>query len=282
MRKIAIITDTASDLNEADIQKYDIKMLHYQIVYKDKTYKDQLEITSKEVLDGMEREVPSTSLPSLEEMHEVFKEIQEEGYKEVLVVTLSSGLSGCYNAVNMVKEEFEELNITVYDSKTISVAEGALAIQAAKMADEGASMDKIVEALDIMRANQHTLFIVDTLKYLVLGGRIGHVSATVGKLLNLKPIIKVGDDGKYTTVSKVRGQAKAINSFVDMFREITSDGRAYKLYFSHADGEMIKEKIKDSIKELGISITIETENWISPVACVHCGPGYVGMLIQKI
>lgn len=282
MRKIAIITDTASDLELADIEKYDIKMLHYQIVYKERTYKDQLEISSKEVLDNLEQEIPSTSLPSLEEMHSVFKEIEEEGYKEVLVIPISSGLSGCFNAVNMVKEEYTGLKTVVFDSKALSAAQAVLVIKAAQLADEGYSLEEIVKELEIMRKNQKTFFIVDTLKYLLHGGRIGHVSATVGKLLNLKPIIRIGDDGKYETVAKIRGRAKAIHYFADEVQKILSTGENYKIYFSHAKGEEIKESIIKEIKEIYPNISIEGDTWISPVACVHCGPGYVGMLIQKV
>ncbi|QEH70866.1 DegV family protein [Cellulosilyticum sp. WCF-2] len=282
MRKIAIVTDTASDISIDDAKKYDIKILHYQIVYKDKTYKDQLEITAKEVIDTLEEEVPTTSLPSLDEIHEVFDELVKEGYKEVLVIPLSSGLSGCFNAINMVKEDYQDLNAVVYDSRTISAAQAVLAIKAAEMADAGCEMKQIISELDKMRENQNTLFIVDTLKYLLLGGRIGHVSAAVGKLLNLKPIITIGDDGKYETVAKVRGRAKAISYFVNKAQEILKDGKEYKLYFSHAAGEEIKDKIIALIKEVKPDVKIEGVCWISPVACVHCGPGYVGMLIQRI
>lgn len=282
MRKIAIITDTASDLELSDIEKYNIKMLHYQIVYKERTYKDQLEIHSKEVLDNLEHEIPSTSLPSLEEMHSVFKEVIEEGYKEVLVIPISSGLSGCFNAVNMVKEEYTELKTVVFDSKALSAAQAVLVIKAAQLADEGYSLEEIVKELEVMRNNQKTFFIVDTLKYLLHGGRIGHVSAAVGKLLNLKPIIRIGDDGKYETVAKIRGRAKAIHYFAEEAQKILSSGEKYKIYFSHAKGEEIKECIIKEIKEIYPNISIEGDTWISPVACVHCGPGYVGMLIQKV
>lgn len=281
MRKIAVITDTASDLSLADIEKYNIKMLHYQVVYKDKTYKDQLEITSKQVIDGLEKEIPSTSLPSLDEMHEVFKQIIEEGYEEAIVIPLSSGLSGCFNAVNMVKEEYKELRTFVYDSRTISAPLGMLAIEAAKMADKGMMMTEIVDRLEEIRNSQHTFFIVDTLKYLVHGGRIGHVSATVGKLLNLKPIITIGDDGKYETIAKVRGRVKAIHYFAQEAGKILESGQNYKIYFSHADGEEIKEEIIKALKQIRPDIKVEGDTWISPVACVHCGPGYVGMLMQK-
>lgn len=282
MRKIAVITDTASDLSKKDIEKYDLKMLHYQIIYKDKIYKDQLEITSKEVLDNLGVEIPTTSLPALEEMHEVFKEIIKEGYKEVIVIPLSSGLSGCYNAVNMVKEEYKELRTYVYDSRTLSAPLGVLAIEAAKMADKGMIMTEIIAQLELIRKSQHTFFIVDTLKYLLHGGRIGHVSATVGKLLNLKPIITIGDDGKYETIAKVRGRAKAIRYFAERASQIMENGEVYKIYFSHADGLEIKEEIIKELKALRPELTIEGDTWISPVACVHCGPGYVGMLMQKV
>ncbi len=282
MRKIAIVTDTASDLSLDEIKQYDIKMLHYQIVYKKHTYKDQLEIHSKEVLDHLETEIPSTSLPSLEEMHDVFKEIEKEGYESALVVPLSSGLSGCFNAVNMVKDEFPNLHIEVFDSTTISAPQGVLAKYAATLADEGKDIKEIIEALKQERAKQHTFFIVDTLKYLVHGGRIGHVSATVGKLLNLKPIITIGDDGKYETVAKVRGRAKAIRYFAEEASKILADGKKYKIYFSHADGEVIKKEIIKELKGLHPEVSIEGDTWISPVACVHCGPGYVGMLIQEV
>ena len=282
MRKIAIITDTASDLELADIEKYDIKMLHYQIVYKERTYKDQLEISSKEVLDHLEEEIPSTSLPSLEEMHSVFKEVKEEGYKEVLVIPISSGLSGCFNAINMVKEEYPELKTVVFDSRALSVAQGVLVIKAVQLADEGYSLEEIVKELEVMRENQKTFFIVDTLKYLLHGGRIGRVSATVGTLLNLKPIIRIGDDGKYETVAKIRGRAKAVHYFAEEAHKILSSEGEYKIYFSHAKGEETKENIIKEIKEIYPHISIEGDSWISPVACVHCGPGYVGMLIQKV
>ena len=282
MRKIAVITDTASDLSLAEIEQYHIKMLHYQIVYKQHTYKDQLEIHSKEVLDHLEKEIPSTSLPSLEEMHQVFEEVIKEGYEEAIVVPISSGLSGCFNAINMVKDEFPQLKTTVFDSRTLSAPQGVLAKRAATLADEGKSMDVIVQALEDVRSKQHTFFVVDTLKYLVHGGRIGHVSAAVGKLLNLKPIITIGDDGQYETIAKVRGRTKAIRYFAEETARIFSSGKEYKIYFSHADGEKIKEEIVREIKAILPNVRIEGDTWISPVACVHCGPGYIGMLIQEV
>lgn len=281
MRRIAVVTDTASDLSLKEIETYDIKMLHYQIVYEAKTYKDQLEIHSKEVLDRLEEEIPSTSLPSLDEMHALFKDLIEQGYEEAIIIPLSSGLSGCYNAINMVKDEYKDkINAVIYDSKTISAPQGLLAVQAAKMVDAGWNLSDIVKRLDEIRSHQVTYFMVDTLKYLVHGGRIGHVSATVGTLLNLKPIITIGDDGKYETVTKVRGRVKAVRYLVDQVSTLLEKNSHNKLYFSQADGEKTKNEIIADIRQQRPEAVIEGDRWISPVACVHCGPGYVGVLIQ--
>lgn len=284
MQKIAIITDTASDLSIEQLQQYNIKMLHYQIIYKEKTLKDQLEVSSKEVLDYLEQEIPSTSLPALEEMSSVLDEVKAEGYKEAIVITLSSGLSGCYNAMNMIASEYEGIKVHVYDSKTLSAPQGVLAVEAAKMAAKDIDSETILKSLDEIRSNQKTLFVVDTLKYLLHGGRIGRVSATVGTLLNLKPIITIGDDGKYETITKVRGRVKAVNYFVNMIRDSIdiNDESKYQIYFSHAKGEDFKDKIIKEIEKEGFDTLVQGVSWISPVACVHCGPGYMGMLIQKI
>ncbi|PHV69868.1 fatty acid-binding protein DegV [Sporanaerobium hydrogeniformans] len=282
MFKLALVTDTASDLTIKQLEKYQIEMLHYQIIYKDKIYRDQLDITSREVIRNLEVEVPSTSLPPLEEIEQTFDRLKEAGYTHVLVVTLSSGLSGCYNAVRMIQQDYEGLQIYVYDSKTISIAEGMLILKAAELREKGYNLEQIVLELDKFRAKQHTLFIVDTLKYLMVGGRIGHVSGTIGTLLNLKPIITIGEDGKYKTFAKVRGRAKAISTFVKQCMEITSQEGRYNIYMNHGDGEDIKNTIKEQLLTLPHVETFEDWDWISPVACVHAGPGYVGMLIQEI
>lgn len=281
MRKVAIITDTASDFNEEEMLTYNVKMLHYQIVYKDKTYKDQVEITSKQVIDGLETEIPTTSLPALDEIQRVIESCDEP---EILIITLSSGLSGCFNAVSAITSDYPDRNITVFDSKTISVPQGGLVRHAAILANEGKTAEEIVEVLETLRAKQHTFFVVDTLKYLIHGGRIGRVTGTIGNMLNLKPIIHIGDDGKYETITKVRGRTKAIHYIAEEVSKIllALGDKPREVYMSHASGEDIKNKIIAEIKELVPNFKVDGERWISPVSCVHCGPGYVGIVVQEL
>lgn len=279
MKRVTIIADTASDLSMEDQECYAIKMLHYQIVYKDKTYLDQVDITPKDVVDNLDKETPTTSLPSMEEIHQV---IESCTTPEILIITLSSGLSGCYNAVSAVAHDYP--NVTVYDSKTISVPLATMARHAAILANEGKSVDEIVDLLNKMRSHQHTFFIVDTLKYLIQGGRIGRVSGALGNMLNLKPIIHVGDDGKYETLAKVRGRAKAIHYIAEEVSKILIElgDKPKEIFLTHANGEDIKAKLVAEIKDIIPNFKIDGETWLSPVSCVHCGPGTLGILIQEL
>lgn len=282
MRKIALITDSASDLPKEVQEQYDVFMLHFQIVYEDATYKDQVEITSKEVLADIENRRPTTSLPALEEIHETFQAIKDKGYEKVIGITLSSGLSGCYNAVKMVADEYPELESHIYDSKTISLGETCLVQKAAELIEAGCeNLDEIVSALDETRKGQHIFFMVDTLKYLVAGGRIGRVSGMLGGVLNLKPIITVADDGVYATHSKVRGTQKALTKVVEEAKKIL-DEKKCKVYMIHGDGEEGTRHIYDLLKNETNSETIDMYDWISPVACVHTGPGFIGLLLQEL
>ena len=124
MSKIALVTDTGSDFGAREAEELDLKLLHFQIEYKDKTYLDQVDITSQEVLDRLAEEMPTTSLPRMTEIQETFDSLREEGYKDVLVIMISSGLSGAFNTVGMIASEYTDMNIKVFDSRTLSAAEG--------------------------------------------------------------------------------------------------------------------------------------------------------------
>lgn len=103
----------------------------------------------------------------------------------------------------------------------------------------------------------------------------------MGTLLNIKPIITIGDDGKYHTFTKVRGRAKVVSAFIKRVEKMTVQNSAYKVYFTHGAGQEVKERIKKEVVSRLGSQRVEDWGWISPVACVHCGPGFVGMLIQQ-
>jgi len=279
LEKIALITDTAADLHEDIIKKYNIEILPFRIIYRDREYKDKLEITPQEVYDNFKIEVPTSSLPSMQDTEDLLTKLENEGYTHAIIITLSSGLSGIYNSVKLVSENHPNLNIHVYDSCSISMGEGILAQKCGEMIAQGMSFADIVNEIPRIRDKVHLFFVVGTLEYLKRGGRIGKVSGTIAELLNIKPIIGVDkNDGKYYTYDKVRGRKQSLNRLLELARE-TLDKKKCKLYIMHGDALEESKKVYDIISTHENVVEGFFGGQISPVAGVHSGPGLVGLIL---
>lgn len=281
MEKIALITDTAADLHEDIIKKYNIEILPFRIIYSDREYKDKLEITPQEVYDNFKIEVPTSSLPSMQDTEDLLTKLENEGYTHAIIITLSSGLSGIYNSVKLVSENHPNLNIHVYDSRSISMGEGILAQKCGEMIAQGMSFGDIVNEIPKIRDKVHLFFVVGTLEYLKRGGRIGKVSGTIAELLNIKPIIGVDkNDGKYYTYDKVRGRKQSLNRLLELAKE-TLDEKKCKLYIVHGDALEESKKVYDTISTHENVVEGFFGGQISPVAGVHSGPGLVGLILVE-
>lgn len=278
--KIALITDTASDIPQEWINQYNVHMLHFQIIYSEGQYRDQIEISSEDVFKRFATETPTTSMPLLGDVKDLFQKLSDEGYTHAIAITISSGLSGTWNSLNLIKQDFPNLDVHVYDSKTLSFGQAALVELAGKMIAQGKTVDEIIPALDDMQVNQQSFFIVDTLKYLVAGGRIGHVSGIIGTVLNLKPIITIGTDGKYVTQTTVSGKKRALAAMVKSASNILVTKRC-KIYVLHGDAKADALLLIDQLKKLPNVVSVTFDGYIGPVACVHTGPGFLGMVLVE-
>jgi len=281
LEKIALITDTTADLHEDTIKKYNIEVLPFRIIYSNREYKDKLEITPQEVYDNFKTEVPTSSLPSMKDTEDILNKLEQEGYTHAIIITLSSGLSGIYNSVKLVSENHPNLNIHVYDSRSISMGEGALVEKCGEMIANGMSFENITTELPRIRDKVHLFFVVGTLEYLKRGGRIGKVSGTIAELLNIKPIIGVDkNDGKYYTYDKVRGRKQSLNRLLELANEVLDKNKC-KLYIMHGDAREEAEKVYNVISKHENVTESSFGGQISPVAGVHSGPGLVGLILVE-
>ncbi|SHI76325.1 DegV family protein [Clostridium intestinale] len=280
MEKIALITDTTSDLPQDIIEKYNIKILPFRIIYKDREYKDKYEITPKEVYDNFEKEIPTSSLPLAQDMEELYDELEKEGYTHAIAITLSSGLSGISNALRLVSENHDNIESFVYDSKTISWGEGILVKKCAELIEQGKDFNYIKNILPELRKKVKLFFVVGTLEYLRKGGRIGRISGTIGDLLNLKPIVAVDDEGRYFTHSKVRGRKQSLNKMVNIVKEIVNDKEHDIIVLNGCSDEDCKYMI-DQFEKIDNVSSVNYGGDISPVSGVHSGPGLVGVVLVE-
>ena len=273
--KTAIMVDSGCDISQEFIEQYDIKVLRLKVLYGDRMYSDGLDIDPLEVYRRFPQEIPTTSTPNMYEVSELVNEIKSEGYEKIIGITISSGLSGTYNAVAMAFEE-EDIETFAFDTKNISIGAGLLAMWAAKKLSEGWTFEAVKHGLNDKIYDSKVFFYMDTLDYLRKGGRISPAVAIVGKALNLKPIISCNEKGTYYTVSKIRGQHKGLEKLMDSLKDYIGDKKAY-LAIMNGDGTRYLDVIRAKIKELFPQCEVVVDKQITATMAIHTGPGLIGV-----
>ncbi|WP_028829379.1 DegV family protein [Proteocatella sphenisci] len=281
-QQTALLVDSGIDVPSSIINEYGIYSLPLKIIYKDREYSDGVDIQAEEVYKNLSVEIPKTSLPGAAEAMGILDAIKAQGYENVLVVTLSSGLSGTYNMVSLLTKDYEGLNIKVIDTKNIGIAGGMVAIQAAEYIREGMDFETLVKKVSEVVPESKIFFCVSTLEYLQKGGRIGLVSSMLGTALNLKPIISCNDEGIYYNVAKISGRKRSLDKMIDLAVEYASKGKRYNLAIVHGGAVEDAAKVKDKLLAKLSKYKNIFEGQISPALGVHTGPGLVGVGVQLL
>jgi len=279
LSKIALITDSTSDLSNIEIEKYNIHVLPLRIIYKDREYIDRINITPDEVYNNLSKEVPSTSLPSMEDIDKLFVKLEEEGYTHVIGTCISSGLSGTFNSINLISQQHAKITSHIFDSHSLTLGTGAIILECAKMINTGKDYEDIIAKLPAIRDRIKVYYVVDTLNYLIKGGRIGKVSGTIGELFKIKPIISINDEGIYYTYEKVRGRNQSIAKLIDIAR-VLLEQTSSKVWVLQGGAKAEGKALYESISKLP-NVTETDFRDISPVMGVHTGPGLLGIVVMS-
>lgn len=278
--KIAILVDSGADVAK-DLSK-DIFVLPLIVQIDEQTYIDGESINLDEVLAKLDNHKISTSLPNPRTIYETLEHIKSLGYTHVIAMTISSGLSGTYNVIRMIAEDYSDLVISVIDTLNISKGSGYSAYLALEMIKEGKSFAEINTALINKLNDQKVFFTIGTLEYLKRGGRIGLVAATVANILNLKPIISCNEHGVYYTVKKTIGYSKAINLLLETAYEFIKSCQKYDLTVLVA---RVDEKIQSVIEHVK-SVFSKVRNFeikaVTPALAIHIGPESFGLALRKL
>lgn len=279
----SIVTDTTSDIPEDLAEKYGIYIVNYYIHMNNKEYKEKIDITPEEVWEYLKNNVnhlPKTACPGIGEYYELFKKLLEKE-RPILSIHVTSWGSGAFqsalNAKNIIKEEDPSAEIEVYDSKTVSLGTGILAIEAAKASLKGWNILEAIEHIKKLRKKFFHALTNDTLKYLAAGGRIGKAKYLLAETLKINPIISIDEEGVIFALDKARGRLKAYQRIVSLMQEFFKEKIPLNLGLVHAgvysEFERLKEEIyrKFTIKDVIISK-------LGAALSVHGGPGTVGVI----
>ncbi len=282
MNKIAVIVDSGCDIPAKLASEKGMYIIPLRINYSDGEYRDGFDITPDEVYESLKREIPKTSLPSGDDIMELFDTIRKDGFTDVICITISSNLSGTNNIFRVISEDITDLNIRIVDSKNIAIASGFLGLLAQDLVNQGLTLDEIYEKVESEVKNSHVYFCVDTLEYLRKGGRIGLVASFLATKLNLKPVITCNDEGIYYTAAKVKGKKQAIRKLIELAKEQIQDGKSFNLCMSNGGAGAEFQQFKTMVLESIPNAHTVYETDISPTLGVHTGPGLLGLGIQII
>ncbi|MCD6105676.1 MAG: DegV family protein [Thermosipho sp. (in: Bacteria)] len=287
MEKTKIIVDSTSDIPVSWLEKYDIDIVPLYIVWEDdKTEPDIRDV--KELMDYYDRlvkaeKLPTTSQPSVADFKNAYTKAINEGYESILVLTISTKMSGTFNSANLAASEFD-IPIRVVDTKLASAVIPLVARYARELLDKGLSLDEVVGKIQEARKNKkfHAIFFVSDFNFLVKGGRINKVSGFVGNLLKLKVGVYINEEGEMIPFDKARGSKKAYSMILrKMEEEGVKIGQKIGLIGIHCNA---KEDIDEMLRLIKERYDVEFFDYSNTgkVISTHVGIGMAGFGIEVL
>lgn len=249
--KRRIIADSSCDLNDSLKEKLDISLVPFTIDVEDERFTDDRDLEVNKLIDAMKKSPNpvKTSCPSPGDFASEYM-----GLDAVFAVTISSKLSGTYNAAflakEMIQEKYPESFIHVFDSKSASIGETLVAIKIQELMDEDLDNFDIVEKVEKYIAGMKTFFILESLDNLIKNGRISKTKGLVANILNLKPIMGDDGDGNIELVENNRGSKKAFERLIQIIGENEEKFKEKTLGISHTNALEKAENLKAEIKKL--------------------------------
>jgi DegV family protein with EDD domain len=276
MSKIKIVTDSTLDISIEKAEKLGIEVVPLAITINGETYLDRIELNPADFIKNMSKsaELPKSSQPSTGGFLDLYDRLGTEGY-EVLSIHMTGKLSGTVRSAESAAQ-MTETKVTVIDSKFISKALSFQVLEAAEMANQGRSLEEILERLETVRNHTKLYIMVDTLENLVKGGRIGKGKAFIGSLLNIKPIASL-ENAEYTPVTKVRSHSQVVKFFAKQFAEDIKGKTIRGVGIAHAEAYELAAKIKEGIFELTGYQDMEID-YTGPTVSTHTGPGALALM----
>ncbi|HFI0601009.1 TPA: DegV family protein [Streptococcus suis] len=280
--KLAIITDSSAVLQPTTLVNKDVFVLPIPVTIDEESFVEGQNLTVEEFYQKMaaSEDLPKTSQPSLLELEEILTALQANGYTHAVGLFLSSGISGFYQNIQYLADEFEGLTIAFPDSKITSAPLGMMVENVLKWAAAGQSFEEICAKLDQQIAQTSAFIMVDDLDHLVKGGRLSNAAAILGNLLSIKPILYFTDEGKIEVYEKVRTEKKAVKRLLEILQEKTSDGN-YQLAIIHANCPEKADRFKEQLEQVGVTSQLPIVSFGSVIG-THLGEGAIAFGISPI
>jgi len=272
MKKVIVTTDSTAYLPQQYVDELGVEVIPLTLNWDGKAYRDGIDIQPDEFYARLAKSstLPTTSQSSVNDYEELYKRILDRDCA-VLAMPISQGISGSYFSAVQAKESFPGAPVEVVDTKLVSMALSFQVLAAARAARDGASLEECKQVAYEAYKHIGVYFVVDTLKYLHAGGRIGGGKRFMGTTLNIKPILEIRD-GKIEAVKSVISISKALEAMVQLVEKDIAGRTPVRVSVFHALAEEKARVLLDDItKRLNADESILS--YVSPVIGSHVGPG---------
>lgn len=283
MSSYVIITDSSCDLPDSLVKELELEVLPLAFIMDGKTYRnypDNREMSPREFYNKQrEGSMATTNAVNVGEATDAIEAVLRQG-KDVLVLAFSSGLSTTYNsfqiAADDLAEKYPERKVYAVDTLCASLGQGMLVYQAARLRQEGKSIEEVRDWAEANKLKQCHWFTVNDLFFLKKGGRVSAATAVVGTMLQIKPVMHVDNDGHLIKVDTARGRKASLNALVDKVGELAVDPASQTMFISNSDCQEDAQYVADQVKARYGAREIII-NSIGPVIGAHTGPGCVAL-----
>ena len=272
---IRIVTDSTADLPESVAEQHGIVVLPAYVNIGEESYLDRVELSRPEFYEKLPSlpEPPTTAAPALGAFTEVYERLAAEGASEILSIHLSANLSGMLNAARLGAEATDAVQVTLFDSRQLSMGLGLLALAAAQDAAAGYTMEEMTGRLQKRVARTHVFGVLNTLEYLRRSGRVSWAAFGLGTLLRIKPLLHVYD-GDVEMVERVRTRKRAVRRLVERVEALAPLERLVVLHTRNADGAAA---LSDKASHLFPAQSNLPAVELTPTIGAHLGPGALGL-----
>lgn len=287
MPELAILTDSCASIPETIIQDLNIHRVAYYIHRGQEVLRDLVTIQRDEFLHWLEtaKVLPTTASPGPGDYLSAYEDlVKNEGAREIASIHMTSKASGAYQAAkvaqSMAHERMPDVRIEVLDTCNVSLCQGWMVIEAARLAKAGKNLDFVVDRVKKMIPITRMIQTADTLKYLYMGGRIGRAQRLVGSLLNIKPLIGM-EDGEIVPLGQARSRNRAYMMMVDLVEAAVGPKGKINIAYVHAGAREEAEKLKQMVEERLTCVESFVAE-LSPALAVHTGPGTAGLCYYPV
>lgn len=283
MNQFAIITDSGADLPQYLAEELNVSVLPLHFTIQGKEYADlpdRRDMEPSALYDLLRQgEMGKTSALNANDYTERMTPMLEAG-QDILVLAFSSGLSTTYQssviAVEELREKYPDRKIYTVDTLAASLGQGLLVWYAAKMREEGKSIEEVRDWVEDHKLNLAHWFTVDDLNHLKRGGRVSAATALLGTMLSIKPVLHVDNEGHLINMSKARGRTASLKALVDKMEATAVDPASQTIFISHGDSEADARKVADMVKER-FGVEVKVIDYVGPVIGCHSGPGTIAL-----